>query len=334
MTVTLTQPLSAGTASEPDLSHCRALLEKMAGNWHRRAQVARAREKVTAERSPEYAFDPKRPDFRTDLLPFASHPDFVEAPAAWQERVLSCGWLAYNAKTIDIESQAIAPACNAVIYRELPGVEDGASQLIASDTLVDEAYHVQLVVSACRITRERRDLEALRLPSFNLVKQMRREQARCSEPWQRLLVQFATATVSEVFISDYLELMATDETVQPFNRLTVLTHFRDEKAHHSIFKQLAQCVYASLTSEQKVFFAEVLPKPVRWFADAELEVWRAMLDQIGFPNADRMVADVESVRAVNLMRVDYSGIVSLAEELGILDCAEGRTSFEQAGLLN
>ena len=312
---------------------CRTLLEKMTANWHQRAQVARVKKKAEQESNPEWIFNETKDDFRNDLLPFKDHPDFLEAPVEMQKKILTCGWLAYNEKTVDIECKIVTPACNHIIYREIPGVDDGVYQQIASDTLTDEAYHIQLVVTACRIARERRGLQSLKLPSFNLVKNMLWEQERCCEPWQKILIQIATATVSEVFISDYLDLLADDATIQPLNRLTVNTHRLDEMAHSSIFKNLAKCIYSQLNREQKEFFMEILPKPVFWFANSELDVWKTMLEQVGFQKTDRVIADCADAE-VNLMRIDYSGVTKLAEELGILNSSRGIDSFGSAGLLN
>lgn len=324
----------AAISSQEDIFRCRALLQKMTNNWHRWSQVAQVKKKAAEQSKPEWAFDETKDDFRVELLPFKDHPNFLEAPLEIQKKILSCGWLAYNQKTIDIESKVVSPACNHIIYREVPGAEDGTSQQIASGTLVDEAYHVLLVLEACRITRERRGLESLTLPSFNLVKNMSREQARCSEPWQRMLVQIVTAIVSEVFISDYLELLAVDTTIQPLNRLTVDTHRRDEMVHSGIFRYLAKCIYTQLSHEQKEFFIEVLPKPVSWFANSELDVWKAMLEQIGFQKTEQVIADCAAAAEVNLMRIDYSGVTALAQELGILDTSRGIDSFGREGLLN
>ncbi|NEZ58587.1 diiron oxygenase [Leptolyngbyaceae cyanobacterium CCMR0081] len=318
--------------SSADISHSRMLLEKMAHNWHLRSQVSQVKKKVAYESSSEMAFNPNREDFRLDLLPFKDHPDFLAAPSEIRQKVLSCGWIAYNEKTIDIESKVIAPACNHILYREVPGVDDETSQLIASDTLVDEAYHIQLVVHACNITREHRQLQHLKLPSFTLVRKMTQEKERYSEPWKKLLVQMATAIVSEVFVSDYLSLLAYDKEIQPLNQLTVYTHLRDEKAHHSIFLELAKCMYANLSLEQQMFFSQILPKPVRWFADAELDVWGAMLQQINFPNARTIIQDTATNADVDLLRIDYSDVIQLAKELGVLDSVAGADSFAQAGL--
>ncbi|GAB1542983.1 hypothetical protein NUACC21_56570 [Scytonema sp. NUACC21] len=316
---------------QQEMSYSRALLEKMGGNWHKRAQV---KQRIEQKSQPELAFDETKDDFRRDLLPFKDHPDFLAAPLEMQKKILSLGWIAYNEKTIDIESKVITPACNHIIYRSVPGVEDGISQEIASETLVDEAYHVLLAINACRMTRERRGLEQLRLPEFNLVTKMQREQDNFHEPWKKILIQVATAIVSEVFISDYLDLLSHDTTIQPFNRLSVATHRRDEMAHSGIFKHLAKCIYNELTPQQKEFFIEVLPKPVLWFANVELNVWKAMLEQIGFAKAESVIADCASANDVNLMRIDYTELITLAQEMGIFNSQLGIDSFARAGLFH
>lgn len=314
---------------QQDISHCRTLLAKMANNWHQRAQV---KQKVDKLRKPELSFDENRDDFRVDLLPFKNHPHFQQAPIEIKKKILSCGWLAYNEKTIEIESQIITPACNYIIGLQVPGVDDGISQQIASDTLVDEAYHVQLVVNACRVTRKQRNLEDLRLPSFALTTNMYREQSYYSEPWQKMLIQLATAIVSEIFISDYLNLLAKDQEIQPLNRIVVATHRRDEMAHGSIFKFLTKCIYRELNQEQKEFFINVLPKPVRWFANTELNVWKSMLQQIGFSQVESVINDCAASNEVDLMSIDYTDLISLAEEVGILDSALGIDSFSREGI--
>ncbi|WP_427158970.1 diiron oxygenase [Aliinostoc sp. HNIBRCY26] len=314
-----------------EISYSRNLLQKMGGNWHQRAQV---KTKIDQQSHPELIFDATKDDFRIDLLPFKSHPDFLAAPLEIQKKILSAGWIAYNEKTIDIESKVITPACNHIIYRNIPGVDDGISQEIASETLVDEAYHVLLVINACRMTRENRGLQSLRLPEFNLVRNMQIEQDCYAETWQKTLVQVATAIVSEVFISDYLDLLANDTTIQPFNRVTVATHKRDELAHAGIFKHLAKCIYSELNQQQKEFFIEVLPKPVLWFANVELRVWQAILEQIGFAKTESVIADCAATNEVNLLRIDYTELIDLAQEMGILESQRGIDSFSKAGLFN
>lgn len=312
------------------ISLCRTLLKKMSNNWERRAQVKTRKEELNGD----WTFNETKQDFRANLLPFHDHPAFLQAPLEVQSQILSCGWLAYNEKTVNIEAQVITPACYHIIYRDLPGVDDDISQQITSETLVDEAYHVMLVLKACCITRNRRGLRSLKLPKFNLVTSMEREKANCSENWQKILLQLVTAIVSELFISDYLKRLSTDKSIQPFNSLVVDLHRRDEMAHSPIFENLTKCIYAQLNREQKEFFIEMLPKPVRWFSNMELTVWKAMLEQIGFSQTEQVIAECTATNEINLMGIDYTGVTTLAEELGIFDSQQGIDSFGREGLLN
>jgi hypothetical protein len=308
-------------------SQARALLQRLATTWGRRARVKQP------ELEGETLFDASKDDFIPALLPFQDHPAFLAAPDDMRKQILSCGWLAYNEKTVDIEAKIVAPACHHIIAGDVPGLHDGVSTQIASQTLVDEAYHELLVLHACQVTCARRGLGAVTLPESQLIVQMRQAQAQCSAPWQQILVHLATAIVSEVFISDYLKVLSTEMSIQPFNRLTVDAHRRDELAHGSIFKGLATCLYGSLNQHERDFFIEVLPKPVPWFANIELEVWQAMLRQIGFRAADTVIRDCRRANEENLARVDYSDLIALAQELGLLEGQRGLDSFAREGLV-
>ena len=308
-------------------SQARALLHRLANNWGRRARVKQP------ELDGETLFDDSKDDFIPDLLPFQDHPAFLAAPDDMRKQILSCGWLAYNEKTVDIESKIVAPACHHIIAGDVPGLQDGVSKQIAGQTLVDEAYHELLVLKACQVTRDRRGLGAMFLPESQLIVKMRHAQAQCSAQWQKVLVQLATAIVSEVFISDYLRLLSQEMAIQPFNRLTVEAHRRDELAHGSIFKGLTKCLYGSLSQHEREFFIEVLPKPVHWFANIELEVWQAMLQHIGFRATDTVIRDCRSANEENLARIDYSDLIALAEELDLLEGQRGLDSFARAGLV-
>ena len=303
------------------------MLQRLANTWGRRARVKQP------ELDGETLFDDSKDDFIPALLPFQDHPAFLAAPERMRQQILSCGWLAYNEKTVDIEAKIVAPACHHIIAGDVPGLHDGVSKQIAVQTLVDEAYHELLVLHACQVTRAKRGLEAVTLPESQLIVKMRQEQAQCSARWQQVLVHLATAIVSEVFISDYLRLLSQEMTIQPFNRLTVEAHLRDELVHGSLFKGLAKCLYGSLSQHERAFFLEVLPKPVHWFANIELEVWQAMLQHIGFGATDTVIRDCRSANEENLTHIDYADLIALVEELDLLEGQRGLDSFARAGLM-
>lgn len=308
-----------------DLSRSKMLLNRFSNSWHKRAGVKK--------QELESFFEEGKEDFLENLLPFRDLPQYQSCSPELKSKVLSCGWLMYNAKTVQIETEIVSPVCLHIIEGNMPGLRDPASQHAVCETLVDEAYHVYLVQQASRLTRKQRRLESIVIPKFHLVEYMQRRQQGYAEAWQQRMVQFATAVVSEIFISDYLHLLSESQDIQVFNRLTVAAHRHDEMAHSPLFRSLAQFFFYGLTEAQGATFADLLPEPVIWFADRELDIWRALLQQIGFPNAEPMIRECQSFSVVDLQRLDYSGIISLAKEIGILDSAAGRDSFSRRSLV-
>ena len=303
------------------------LFQRLTNNWKYRAQVKKD------ELDETLLLDDDKDDFIVELLPFKDHRYFIEASDEMCRQILTCGWLAYNEKTVDIETKIITPACMRIIYGEISGLQDSMSSYIASQTLVDEAYHILLVNRASQLTRERRGLHSIAIPESALITKMRNCKQQYSEEWQHIIIEIVTAIVSEVFISDYLRLLSNETTIQPLNRLIVDIHRRDELAHSSIFKNITKCIYASLDTEKRKFFMEMLPKPVHWFANLELDVWDAMLRQIGFPHAHELIHDCKSINEQNLMKLDYSALIALAEELEYGDTHVGMDSFYREGLI-
>lgn len=272
-------------------------LARLAHSWPVRAAV-----KKTEPTFPE--FDASKPDFPDHLLPFRDHPAYESASFELRQQVLSCGWIAYNEKTV-------------VIDGDLPKLRDQLHRQSASQALVDESYHILLIVSACSISRQHRGLDDLRVPQFELINQMWQCQEQNPERWKRILIQLACAIVSEVMVSDYLRLMSSSSAIQPLNVMTTEIHRRDESVHSAMFKNIGASIFDSLTLRERDFFLRVLPRPIAWFANAELEVWRAMLKQIGFPRADEMIDDCLLDQSKRRVHLDLSKLSQLYEDLGI-----------------
>jgi hypothetical protein len=286
-------------------------LEKLALSWPARAGVRKA------DLDPGVAYDDGKPDFLTELLPFHDHPLFVRAPEPYRQAALSCGWLAYNEKTVAIESKIVSPACMHLIEGDVAGFQRHRYAEAVSQALVDESYHILLVLQANGVTRQRRGLTELHIPSFELVTNMRRHQEQFPERWRKILIQLATAVVSEVLVSDYLRLLSNAHDIQPLNRITTEIHRRDEAAHNGLFKSLGAIIYHGLSRREKEFFVRALARPSVWFASPELDVWESLLCQIGFPGAERMLRDCRAQRRERDGRLDLSTLESLLADLGV-----------------
>jgi hypothetical protein len=47
-----------------------------------------------------------------------------------------------------------------------------------------------------------------------------------------------------------------------------------------------------------------------------------------------MIKECKALGEADLAKLDYSGVITLAEELGVLDVAAGRESFARKGLVD
>lgn len=313
----------ARSPSEP--SPVRVMLAKIARSWHSRAQVRRATP------TDDLLFEAARPDFPIELLPFRAHPRFEAFSDLEKSRTLTAAWFVYSAKTIEIETHIVNPFCCDVLQDRIPGLRDGTCREIISETMVDESYHVLMTANADRITEVGRGIE-VDVPTSSLTRMMMNQRELYPGDWRATLVQFATALVSEVFVSDYLKLLSCDRTIQPLHRAVVDAHRRDESVHNTIFRQFARLVYTELDVREREFFSEIMPKPVRWFAEYDFDMWTSIFAQLGIANVGDLVGDCKAQQRGSLGSIDYSGIVELANELGVTDLAVGRRAFEDEGL--
>jgi hypothetical protein len=294
-----------------DLQRDHDRIERLTDSWTSRANVRKPPLDLTLD------YDPRKPDYLTELLPFHDHPIYQKAPEEFKQAALSCGWIAYNEKTVAIESKIVSPACMHLIDGEVAGFPRHRHRSAVAQALTDEAFHILLVVQATGVTRQRRRLHDLTLPSFDLVNSMQQHQDKHPEKWKRILIQLATAVVSEVMVSEYLSRLSNALDIQPLNRLTTEIHRRDESAHNGLFKSLGAVIYHGLNAREREFFVGALSQPSRWFASPELDVWEAMLKQIGFPDAEHMIADCRAQRRTKDIHLDLSTLETLFADLGV-----------------
>ncbi len=311
-----------GLPTEPcgshDLGRDHDRIERLADSWSSRACVRKGGHEFAAD------FDPTKPDFLTELLPFHAHPTYQRAPEEFKQAALSCGWIAYNEKTVAIESKVVSPACMHLIDADLPAFPRDRHRGAVAQALTDEAFHILLVVRATGVTRQRRRLHELTLPPFELVTRMRECQDECPERWERILIQLATAVVSEVMVSEYLGRLSGAADIQPLHRITTEIHRRDESAHNGLFKSLGAVIYHGLSGREREFFVGALARPAAWFASPEWDVWEAMLGFIGFPGGGAMIADCRAEPRAAGTRLDLSTLDSLLAGLGVESALRSR----------
>ena len=290
----------------------RIMFQKLSSGWGNRAQVKKK------ECNYKDTFNLDLSDFTEELIPFHDHPVYQKLDLLTKQKILSCAWIVYNQKTISLETEIVNPLCVDIISAKLPGLTDPEFKLAASQIMVDESYHVLMVVSSNSVTIEKRGLD-FQLNKLNFVKLMQEEQAMYSDYLSKVIIQMTTALVAEIFTSHSMETLSKDETIQPLHHDTVVAHLMDELVHGRLFTYMAQQFYKNLPRDKQEFFVSTFYKPMLWLSDVEAGNWRIMLESININGAESD-AILSCLAEINIMRkkhMDYSNLILLANKIGI-----------------
>lgn len=290
------------------------VLRQLTRAWPKRATVC-----AMAGLQAAHEFDATRPDYPTRLIPFFEHPLFQALDNELQQQVVTWGWMGYNQRTITAEDSVVNPALN-YIASDLLSPEDWDFQESIRQTLVDEHYHTLMHMRAMERTRQDRGLEQrLRLPPSVTYRRLRELQAGLVEPWERALASVAFATVAEISVNAFLDILADDDTIQPANRVIAQMHNRDEYAHSKTLAEISKVLYAGLAPAQQRFFVKVLPQALAAFVAQDYSMWEAILTQLDVPARERIMADCTGQSRSAVITRDYTGLHRFASDVGILD---------------
>lgn len=285
-----------------------ALMARFVDSWYARATVRRPW-------AWEPALDHDAPDFLTALLPFRHDPAFHQSPQRLQSACLSAAWLVYNHKTIAIETQIIIPACLDLMQLSTSRRLSDRELSAVAETVTDEGFHTLVAAELCRMTSTFRGID-VRMPAFDLTLRLDAQQRAIADSRRFGLVRLAYATVSEIFISDYLSLLSEADEIQPLFRTAVALHKADEVCHKRLFPMLVRPVVQDCCTDEKALFVSSLYEAQSAFASRETRLWADVLNQLyqGFPGA-------EGLRAPQCTELhgdgDFEGVAELVSELGL-----------------
>ncbi|GAA1566343.1 hypothetical protein GCM10009827_105020 [Dactylosporangium maewongense] len=291
-----------------------AVIARLAGNWPRRATVKRDEPDLDA------LFDVQRPDYPEAIVPFRDHDVWRALPESTRSTLLSWAWVAYNRHTVLAEQRVANPAFALVMEGEFPGLGGQAMEIALAQAMVDEQYHTLMHINASAVTRRRRGLALpdAALPESHTARVHQQLRDAAPERWQRSLTTLAFATVSEISINAYLDLLADAEDIQVINSTTAKLHNRDEYCHASISDKLAKIVYDTLDAPQRRYFLDALLAGLDAFVATDYTTWERILELEQVPDRDRMVAEVRDDRSRARLVRDYTGLHSLMSDLDVL----------------
>jgi hypothetical protein len=299
-----------------NVSNSLLLLSKFTSTWERRAQV---RNYTIPE---DLVYEIEKPDFLEELIPIKNCQFYRMLSDREKNTILSYGWIAYNSKTIAIESKIISPVCYDIIDGYLPGAKDNSIRKLIAETLTDESYHILLSHQAIAVTENQRSIDRRLFSIFDLEKKVIDFENRFNEKWKIMLIRLSVAIVSEILISDYLKCLSSSSEIVSLNREVVRSHRMDEIAHGTIFTELTKLIYRELTEKQKIFFSSILHIPVQYFASKELAIWNKILKEVCPLSADKIMEEVIEEDWFDVSNLDYHHLSLLADEIGIKNFSE------------
>ena len=289
-------------------------LRRLSAAWPRRATIRSSMEALI----PAGEFDPSIPDYPVEFLPFAQHPDFLDAPFEKRQAVLTHAWLMYNARVITAEEQIANPTFAKIARGSFPGSERFEIKQAVQQAHVDETWHTYMHMMAMHYSRQARGVGPdVDYPHAVTYRDLVAEQEQVSERWHADLLALVWTTVTEVSVNAYLELLSRNNTIQPMHALVARLHARDEAAHGSVMVEVARELYVHLDPARRQAFARALPKAVLAFARHDYQAWPAVLRQAGIDRADDIVEDSRRMPSNALLVRDFSGVTRLARELDI-----------------
>lgn len=298
----------------------RDMLKKLSTLWKTRAAVN--------QDIPDYedlAFNPEKEDYSTSLLPFRDHPAWQEAPKEIKNQCLSYAWAIYNLKTIYIECNVVAPACEDIIKTPPQSENRVLLQDVMSQALLDEALHTRMSIMACNYIYEMRNLPPLNFSDFNLVQWRNDILSSCNAEWERRLTRFAIACASETLITDYLKTMAEDTTIQPICHEVTRIHAVDEWSHSSVFSFVATDIIRGLSRKERDYLKSIILKTVQMFANNELGAWEAVFSTTQFPHARDIIHDIGDSNEIS---VYTDSVEALIDRIGLTGQVQSSTHRE------
>jgi hypothetical protein len=296
-----------------DAALTRDVLAALGKSWDQRVAVRKERLDLG-----QY-YDPSIPDFPTSLVPFWSDALFVDLDEAVKRRVLAAAWIAYNEKAIYLEEAVVQPACGILFRGELPGVGDPRIKQVIAQIQVDEQFHILMCLDICHLARLRHQLQDYVFPEPLLGVKLKQLVDSAASIDDARIARLAYACVAEMSINAYLDVVATDMTIQPLHRINTEMHRRDEAAHGIGFSEIIGSVYRRMSDPQQMRFCDHVGRALHDFTTPDLSHWASILGHLQIPGRDEILRRHEhSTRGLVLKR-DYTTLRRLFDELGNTD---------------
>ncbi|MFC5473495.1 diiron oxygenase [Paraherbaspirillum soli] len=299
----------SSASNDSDLE--RNVLNRIAQSWNHRVAVRQERLDLS-----QY-YDASIPDFPIAMVPFWNDPEFACLQQADKLRFLAAAWIAYNEKAIYLEDEIVQPLCSLLLKDVLPGVSDPQVKQVLAQIQVDEQFHILMCLEICNSARMRHQLHDYVMPEPRVGLKLKELLDTAGTRIEYALMRLAYASVAEMSINAYLNQVATDQTIQPLNRINTDMHRRDESAHSTAFREVVGSIYKSLGDDAKARFKKYLVKALNDYTEPDLSVWISLMSHLQIVGGEAIIGRLEQASRSTRSKRDYTTLLSLFDEIGI-----------------
>ncbi len=296
-----------------DSSLSRKVIERIGKSWDDRVAVRQDRLDLS-----QY-YDPSIPDFPISMVPFWHEAAVSALDERARLRLLAAAWVAYNEKAIYLEDEVVLPFCRLLLKDCLPGASDPQVKQVLAQIQVDEQFHILMCLDICNNARARHELADYVMPEPMLGRRLKEILARTEDATHTVLAMMAYASVAEMSINAYLHQVATDESIQPLNRINTDMHRRDELVHGTAFREIVGSVYRALDVQSQERFRGYMREALADFTSPDFSSWASILEYLHVTGREGILRKLESAAAGTRLRRDYTVLTELLNEIGIGD---------------
>lgn len=297
------------------------------GRWDERAAVRSSpRREIQAESTAL---------FPESLVPVAGHTLVQALRPELRRRLLTRQLYRYLDFTAKLEYLVVNHVTLGIAHGSIAVPIPDEMRFDAFKIYCDEAYHALFSVDLIRQAEARTGMahDPARQPFFL----HRLAQLKARQPSRRAgLIDLLFTIVSETLISGTLTDVGHASDVDPAVADTVRDHAADEGRHHAYFAAYVNHLWASLTTEERVFASRLFPELIDIFLRPDFEDIGAEL--LGYGLTRDQVAEVledtfsESVQSA-YTRTTAAKLLGYLTDLGVFEDSLARDSACAYGLL-
>ncbi len=120
-------------------------------------------------------------------------------------------------------------------------------------------------------------------------------------------------------INAYLNLVASDMSIQPLNRINTDMHRRDESAHSMAFRQIVASCFKALDAQGQEQFRRHIRAALDDFTTPDHGSWASILAFLDIPGREALLARLDTATRAKRLSRDYTVLSSLFAEIGLED---------------